>query len=98
MERRSVYPIEIKAKVDLNTELLLGELANKLQKSRSHIIRLIITQFIDNNEAILDDTLDPNVDKQVIIDNILKDFSDATRQEIKEFRKWKKEQEKIKQI
>ena len=35
MERRNAYPIEIKAKVDLNTEFILNEFSNLVGKNKS---------------------------------------------------------------
>lgn len=49
MERTCNYPIEIKFKTDLNTELLLNELCDLLKKDRSKILRLIIADFFDRN-------------------------------------------------
>ena len=55
MERRSNYPIEIKAKIDLNTDLLLTELQQLLGKDRSKLLRLylqlIIPQYFISNKS-----------------------------------------------
>ena len=55
MERRSNYPIEIKAKIDLNTDLLLTELQQLLGKDRSKLLRLIIADFFNRNIDIIDE-------------------------------------------
>ena len=54
MERTCNYPIEIKFKIDLNTELLLNELCDLLKKDRSKILRLIIADFFDRNLDLID--------------------------------------------
>lgn len=63
MERKNNYPIEIKAKVDLNTELLLNELSRKLRKNRSQIIRLILSDFFNRNMKILEENLNRKIDR-----------------------------------
>ena len=60
MERRSNYPIEIKAKIDLNTDLLLTELQQLLGKDRSKLLRLIISDKAPLIEAILKDFFNYN--------------------------------------
>ena len=62
MERTCNYPIEIKFKIDLNTELLLNELCDLLKKDRSKILRLIIADFFDRNLDLIDKyRKEPNV-------------------------------------
>lgn len=46
MERRSNYPIEIKAKIDLNTDLLLTELQQLLGKDRSKTTKIDNSRFL----------------------------------------------------
>lgn len=91
MERKNNYPIEIKAKVDLNTELLLNELSRKLRKNRSQIIRLILSDFFNRNMKILEENLNRKIDRQVLLETILKDFMQSNKKEIKEFNKYRNE-------
>lgn len=94
MERRSLYPITIKAKVDLNTELLINELGKLLGKNQSQILRLIIADFFSRKIDIIEKHID--ADRDYLTDAILKDFLDATKSEINEFRKFKNEKRKSK--
>lgn len=91
MERRHTYPIEIKAKVDLNTDLLISELSKKLHKNKSQIIRLILADFFNRNIELLDSNLSSTVDRQVLLETILKDFMQSNKKEINEFNKYKNE-------
>ena len=60
MERRSNYPIEIKAKIDLNTDLLLTELQQLLGKDRSKLLTYIIhSGFISGYQNRYGDNLKP---------------------------------------
>lgn len=77
MERGTLYPIEIRAKIDLNTDLLLTELQNLLKKDRSKILRLIITDFFNRNIDLIDeytDNIDSEKARKAITNVILKDF------------------------
>lgn len=91
MERRNAYPIEIKAKVDLNTEFILNEFSNLVGKNKSQIIRLIITDFIDRNIDILDEKLQQTTDKEVLLNTLFRDLIGSNKQKIKEFNKFKNE-------
>lgn len=91
MEKRNTYPIEIKAKVDLNTDLLINELSTKLHKNKSQIIRLIFADFFDRNIDLLESNLSSKVDRQVLLETILKDFMQSNKKEINEFNKYKNE-------
>lgn len=79
MERRSNYPIEIKAKIDLNTDLLLTELQQLLGKDRSKLLRLIIADFFNRNIDIIDEHTNHKSDKTPLIEAILKDFFNYNR-------------------
>ena len=85
MERRSLYPIEIKCKVDLNTDLLLTELQTLLHKNRSQIIRLIIADFFDRKLDLIDQYKGESSNKEEIIEMILRDFYDLNRESINEY-------------
>ena len=76
MERTCNYPIEIKFKIDLNTELLLNELCDLLKKDRSKILRLIIADFFDRNLDLIDKykETDNELDREKLVEAILKDF------------------------
>lgn len=89
MERRSNYPIEIKAKVDLNTELLLTELQQLLGKDRSKIIRLILADFFNRNLDLIDEHTNSKSDKASLIEAILKDFFSYNRETINQYIKFK---------
>jgi hypothetical protein len=86
MERRSNYPIEIKAKIDLNTDLLLTEL---LGKDRSKLLRLIIADFFNRNIDIIDEHTNHKSDKAPLIEAILKDFFNYNRETINQYIKFK---------
>ena len=98
MERRSNYPIEIKAKIDLNTDLLLTELQQLLGKDRSKLLRLIITDFFDRNLDLIDQYKDvtDKVGKNVLVETILKDFFNYNRETINQYIKFKNEKNKPK--
>lgn len=89
MERRSNYPIEIKAKIDLNTDLLLTELQQLLGKDRSKLLRLIITDFFNRNIDIIDEHTNHKSDKAPLIEAILKDFFNYNRETINQYIKFK---------
>ena len=78
MERRSNYPIEIKAKIDLNTDLLLTELQQLLGKDRSKLLRLIIADFFNRNIDIIDEHTNHKSDKAPLIEAILRTSSIIT--------------------
>ena len=86
MERRSNYPIEIKAKIDLNTDLLLTELQQLLGKDRSKLLRLIIADFFNRNIDIIDEHTNHKSDKAPLI---LKDFFNYNRETINQYIKFK---------
>ena len=73
MERTCNYPIEIKFKIDLNTELLLNELCDLLKKDRSKILRLIIADFFDRNLDLIDKykETDNKLDREKLVEAIL---------------------------
>ena len=89
MERRSNYPIEIKAKIDLNTDLLLTELQQLLGKDRSKLLRLIIADFFNRNIDIIDEHTNSKSDKAPLIEAILKDFFNYNRETINQYIKFK---------
>ena len=89
MERRSNYPIEIKAKVDLNTDLLLTELQKHLGKDRAKIIRLILADFFNRNLDLIDEYIHSKSDKTPLIEAILKDFFNYNRETINQYIKFK---------
>ena len=72
MERTCNYPIEIKFKIDLNTELLLNELCDLLKKDRSKILRLIIADFFDRNLDLIDKykETDNKLDREKLVEAI----------------------------
>ena len=76
MERTCNYPIEIKFKIDLNTELLLNELCDLLKKDRSKILRLIIADFFDRNLDLIDKykETDNRLDREKRVYNITLGF------------------------
>ena len=84
MERRCNYPIEIRAKIDLNTDLLLTELQQLLGKDRSKLLRLILADFFNRNIDIIDEHTNSKSDKA-----ILKDFFDYNRETINQYIKFK---------
>lgn len=94
MERRSNYPIEIKAKIDLNTDLLLTELQKLLGKDRSKLLRLILTDFFDRNIDLIDEYSHSNTDKSALVEAILKDFFNHNRETINQYIKFKNEKNK----
>lgn len=91
MERRSNYPIEIKTKIDLNTDLLLTELQQLLGKDRSKILRLIIADFFNRNLDIIDEHTNRKSDKTTLIEAILKDFLSCNKETINQYLKYKNE-------
>lgn len=94
MERRNNYPIEIKAKVDLNTELILSEFATLVGKNKSQIIRLIITDFIDRNIDILDQKLKQSTNKEIILHTLFRDLIGLNKKEIKNYKEYEKSTQK----
>lgn len=55
MKTEPKYPIELKMKLDLNSDLQLTELQNLLNKNRSQVVRLIIQDFFNRNAELLDE-------------------------------------------
>lgn len=94
MERRSTYPIEIKAKIDLNTDLLITELSQLLGKDRSKLIRLILADFFNRNLDLIDEHTNSKSDKEQLVEVILKDFFDYNRETINNYIKFKNEKRK----
>lgn len=90
MERRKNYPIEIKVKIDLNTDSLLTELSKLLKKDRSKILRLILMDFFDRHLDVIDEYTNKKSDKDPLIETILKDFFDYNKEIINEYAKFKK--------
>jgi hypothetical protein len=88
MERRCNYPIEIRAKIDLNTDLLT-ELQQLLGKDRSKLLRLILADFFNRNIDIIDEHTNSKSDKATLIEAILKDFFDYNRETINQYIKFK---------
>ena len=89
MERRSNYQIEIKTKIDINTDLLLTELQQLLGKDRSKLLRLILADFFNRNLDLIDEHTNHKSDKAPLIESILKDFFDYNRETIKQYIKFK---------
>ena len=87
MERTCNYPIEIKFKIDLNTELLLNELCDLLKKDRSKILRLIIADFFDRNLDLIDKYKETGnkLDREKLVESILRDFYGYNRQTMNEY-------------
>lgn len=94
MERRSTYPIEIKVKIDLNTDLLITELSQLLGKDRSKLIRLILADFFNRNLDLIDEYTNSKSDKEQLVEVILKDFFDYNRETINHYIKFKNEKRK----
>lgn len=94
MERRSTYPIEIKVKIDLNTDLLITELSQLLGKDRSKLIRLILADFFNRNLDLIDEHTNSKSDKEQLVEVILKDFFDYNRETINHYIKFKNEKRK----
>ena len=95
MERTCNYPIEIKFKIDLNTELLLNELCDLLNKDRSKILRLIIADFFDRNLDLIDKykETDNELDREKLVEAILKDFYGYNRQTMNDYLRFKNEKD-----
>ena len=91
MERTCNYPIEIKFKIDLNTELLLNELCDLLKKDRSKILRLIIADFFDRNLDLIDKYNE--LDREKLVEAILKDFYGYNRQTMNDYLRFKNEKD-----
>lgn len=89
MERRCNYPITIRAKIDLNTELLLTELQELLGKDRSKLIRLILADFFNRNIDLIDEHINRKSDRKTLIEAILKDFFDFNRETINNYIRFK---------
>ena len=96
MERTCNYPIEIKFKIDLNTELLLNELCDLLKKDRSKILR--IADFFDRNLDLIDKykETDSRLDREKLVEAILKDFYDYNRQTMNDYLRFKNEKDNSK--
>ena len=87
MERTCNYPIEIKFKIDLNTELLLNELCD--------LLKLIIADFFDRNLDLIDKykETDNKLDREKLVEAILKDFYGYNRQTMNEYLRFKNEKD-----
>ena len=95
MERTCNYPIEIKFKIDLNTELLLNELCDLLKKDRSKILRLIIADFFDRNLDLIDKYKETGnkLYREKLVESILRDFYGYNRQTMNEYLRFKNEKD-----
>lgn len=98
MERTCNYPIEIKFKIDLNTELLLNELCDLLKKDRSKVLRLITADFFNRNLDLMDKSkeTDGKLDREKLVETILRDFHDYNRQTMNDYLRFKNEKDNTK--
>lgn len=95
MERGKLYPIPVRAKVDLNTDLLLTELQQMLKKDRSKVIRLILVDFFNRNIDLIDKHSNSKVDSTVLVETLLKDFFDFNRETINKYHKFNEKKTSI---
>ena len=95
MERTCNYPIEIKFKIDLNTEPRMNVLFAFFNKDRSKILRLIIADFFDRNLDLIDKykETDSRLDREKLVEAILKDFYSYNRQTMNDYLRFKNEKD-----
>ena len=89
MIRQCKYPVQLKMKLDLNSDLLLTELQDVLGKNRSEIIRLIIQDFFDRKIDLLDECLSKKIDTNELATVLFRDLLDHTRCDINDYLKYK---------
>lgn len=94
MLRECKYPIQLKMKLDLNTDRQLLELQEKLNKSRSSIIRLILQDFFDKNENILDKYFDREIAPKELSIVLFRDLLEFSKEDINDFLKHQQLNEK----
>ena len=72
MKPRKNYETQLNVRIDPNIDMLITELHKKLGKSKSELIRLILNEFINRNETILDENIVTKADKDIIMKNTFK--------------------------
>lgn len=89
MERGINYPIVLNVKLDLNTDMLLTELQKILGKNRTQITRLILVDFFNRNNDLLDEYFDKKISKEELNKIFLRNMTDESKSDIINYFKYK---------
>lgn len=85
MIKESNYPVHLGVNIDLNTDLLLSELQKILNKKRPTLVRLILVDFFERNNEILDQYYESKIDKEELNKMFLRNISDESKTTIREY-------------
>ena len=88
MRTQKNYYAILNARVDLNTDMLITELHKKLGKTKSELIRLIVTDFIIKNESILDEQIQTESDKDAILQSTFKGLYNISKSKYRKFKQY----------
>ena len=89
MKKELNYPITLNVKLDWNTDMLLSELQEILGKSRTQLTRLILIDFFNRNNDLLDEYFDKKISKEELNKIFLHNISDESKLDINNYFKHK---------
>lgn len=89
MKKELNYSIVLNVKLDWNTDLLLSELQEILGKSRTQLTRLILIDFFNRNNDLLDEYFNKEIDKEELNKIFLRNMSDESKLDINNYFKYK---------
>ena len=82
MQRESNYSITLSTIIDLNLDQLLKELQDILHKSRTQLIRMILVDFFDRNDELLNQYYKKEIDKEELSKTFLRNYSDDIKSDV----------------
>ena len=85
MIKESNYPVHLGVNIDLNTDLLLSELQKILNKKRPTLVRLILVDFFERNNDLLDQYYESRIDKEELNKMFLRNISDESKTTIRKY-------------
>lgn len=82
MQRESNYSISLSTRIDLNLDQLLKELQDILHKSRTQLVRMILVDFFDRNDELLNQYYKKEIDKEELSKTFLRNYSDDIKSDV----------------
>lgn len=82
MQRESNYSITLSTRIDLNLDQLLKELQDILHKSRTQLVRMILVDFFDRNDELLNQYYKKEIDKEELSKTFLRNYSDDIKSDV----------------
>ena len=82
MQRESNYSITLSTRIDLNLDQLLKELQDILHKSGTQLIRMILVDFFDRNDELLNQYYKKEIDKEELSKTFLRNYSDDIKSDV----------------